>query len=1180
MVKILKPLFLLLCLPFGPPAWGQMASLVADLGLADGSEDSSNPGPFLSLQEKVFFPALEASSGVEMWVSDGTAAGTELLADACPGECSSRLQFLGTGGGGVFWVAESSVFQNLLWWSDGTRAGTRPLRRDVLRVKETAGDSVSFAFVGGVLFFQGCALTGECDLWRSDGTEAGTRPVLPAPLLESVSGLQAVGTTVFFFASSVNPDLWKTDGTEAGTRFVKRLDFFPRLTAATADRFYFLVPTMDEGLENGEALWVSDGTEAGTRQLAFFPGDDLSSSGIEWLKPVGRRLYFAAFHPLHGSEIWRSDGTPQGTVRVTDFVYRNPFLGALQPWQVEEVGDRVVFLATSGLSDIKLWSSAGSRESMTALGEVCFDPGFCNDFIPSNWRLAKVGGRVVFRGFDPAHGNEIWSTDGTPTGTRRLSDRCPGPCTSVTADPVVSGSAAWLVLINREREPDLELWRSDGTPQGTRRFARLETNRFNYEMTPILVGNKIFFSAADEYGMELWRSDGTPEGTGPVDDIDRAVPGSAPSDLTPLGETLFFNVNPESSADSFYKTGGTAETTVALSEIASQDACRSFGRAFDPTPAAGRVFFTKENQLCVTDGTAGGTLQLTRLDDENDQLIGQSLVEHQSRLYFPVRNRDARELWRSDGTPAGTIKVLELASVTRHMASLGSELYFTASDGTGDHAWRSDGTAAGTRRLTDTWITFDNDKDPQFVRLGSNVFFAGDTLWKTNGTPQGTAPVAGSASFFDDQEITDLTTFADALYFFARTPEHRRALWRSDGTRDGTVIVKSFVDRGPFEPEPGHLTIFQGRLFFAADDGHNGRELWTSDGTGDGTTLVRDIFPGSESSRPSDLTVAGGKLFFAAADGLNGRELWESDGTAAGTRLRQDISPGATSSSPQELTVAGSRLFFSADDGLTGRELWALPLGGVPGCQPSSTILCLAGGRFRVEAAWRDFENRAGVGQAVGLTADTGYFWFFGLGNVEVVVKVLDGVGVNGHHWVFYGALSNVEYSITVTDTVTGASHRYFNPTGRLGSVGDTEAFGPRGAFSRLAAGQEAPPPIVTEGSTKAEPCVESATRLCLNGGRFAVEVSWRDFSGNTGTGKAVRLTGDTGYFWFFDDDNVELVLKVLDGRPVNGKFWVFYGALSSVEYTITVTDTVTGATKTYRNPSGRLASVADTGAF
>ncbi len=82
------------------------------------------------------------------------------------------------------------------------------------------------------------------------------------------------------------------------------------------------------------------------------------------------------------------------------------------------------------------------------------------------------------------------------------------------------------------------------------------------------------------------------------------------------------------------------------------------------------------------------------------------------------------------------------------------------------------------------------------------------------------------------------------------------------------------------------------------------------------------------------------------------------------------------------------------------------------------------------------------------------------------------------------------------------------------------------------------------------------------------------------GVGRAVALTPDTGYFWFFSSNNVELVIKVVDGRAFNGFFWVFYGALSDVEYTITVTDTDTGAVKTYTNPQGRLASVADVAAF
>ncbi|HSD72359.1 MAG TPA: trypsin-like peptidase domain-containing protein [Thermoanaerobaculia bacterium] len=111
--------------------------------------------------------------------------------------------------------------------------------------------------------------------------------------------------------------------------------------------------------------------------------------------------------------------------------------------------------------------------------------------------------------------------------------------------------------------------------------------------------------------------------------------------------------------------------------------------------------------------------------------------------------------------------------------------------------------------------------------------------------------------------------------------------------------------------------------------------------------------------------------------------------------------------------------------------------------------------------------------------------------------------------------------------------------------------------------------------------CTPNATTLCLNGNRFKVETAWRVASqGTGGSGVAVPLSGDTGYFWFFSSGNVELVVKALDGRAVNGYYWIFYGALSDVEYTITVTDTSNGAVKTYSNPQGQMASRSDTSAF
>ena len=111
--------------------------------------------------------------------------------------------------------------------------------------------------------------------------------------------------------------------------------------------------------------------------------------------------------------------------------------------------------------------------------------------------------------------------------------------------------------------------------------------------------------------------------------------------------------------------------------------------------------------------------------------------------------------------------------------------------------------------------------------------------------------------------------------------------------------------------------------------------------------------------------------------------------------------------------------------------------------------------------------------------------------------------------------------------------------------------------------------------------CSPGSSVLCLDANRFRVEVSWRaQQSGQSGVGQAIPLVANTGAFWFFDPTNLELVVKVLDGRSVNGKFWVFYGSLTNVEFTLTVTDTLTGAVKTYLNPQGQMASFADTSAF
>jgi hypothetical protein len=114
------------------------------------------------------------------------------------------------------------------------------------------------------------------------------------------------------------------------------------------------------------------------------------------------------------------------------------------------------------------------------------------------------------------------------------------------------------------------------------------------------------------------------------------------------------------------------------------------------------------------------------------------------------------------------------------------------------------------------------------------------------------------------------------------------------------------------------------------------------------------------------------------------------------------------------------------------------------------------------------------------------------------------------------------------------------------------------------------------------EPCVADISTMCLNNGRFKVQVEWRDFADNTGSGVVVpQGSDDSGLFWFFNSDNWEMLVKVLRGCPVNNHYWVFSAATTNVEYTLRVTDTETGTVKEWTNPLGASSpAITDTQAF
>jgi ELWxxDGT repeat protein len=208
----------------------------------------------------------------------------------------------------------------------------------------------------------------------------------------------------------------------------------------------------------------------------------------------------------------------------------------------------------------------------------------------------------------------------------------------------------------------------------------------------------------------------------------------------------------------------------------------------------------------------------------------------------------------------------------------------------------------------------------------------GQALWKSNGSRAGTVLVKDirSCSVRHGKRPSHLTSVGRRLLFAANDGVHGKELWKSDGTRRGTALVKdiypgTYDDVGdPRSSEPSYLTAVGDTLFFTADDGKHGRQLWKSNGTKAGTVLVKKV-SGFEPLSYPQLTAVGGTLFFLA-NGTRGTDLWKSDGTKAGTVLVKTVNPGGEYSEgdydPDHLTAAAGTLFFSADDDTHGTELW------------------------------------------------------------------------------------------------------------------------------------------------------------------------------------------------------------------------------------------------------------------
>jgi len=619
----------------------------------------------------------------------------------------------------------------------------------------------------------------EMELWMSDGTTNGTvilKDIYPGSNGSEPTDFHDVNGTLYFTADNgVNGrELWKTDGTPAGTVMVKDIiagassgfsttgqwgpSYYPfNVVWQNGADFYFrAVDYLASGSDNIE-LWKSDGTTAGTVRVKDINGTNASSSPNDF-NAINGMLYFTADDGTSGRELWKTDGTSAGTVLVKDilagssggFTTTGQWGPSYYPFNVVwQNGSNFYFRAVdylaSGNDNIELWKSDGTAAGTVRVKDIY--PGNTSSY-PNDFRA--INGTLYFTADDGTSGRELWKTDGTSGGTVLVKD-------------IIAGGSGGFTTTGQ--------W---GPSAYT--FSVVWQNGSNFYFTAV-----DYLSASGD-NIELWKSDGTSAGTVRLKDIYPGNASSYPIDFTDINGTLYFTADDGSSGRELWKTDGTSGGTVLVKDIIPG----SIG-GFSTTGQWGLQSYNFSVAW-----VNGSTFYFTA--DNN-----------------PSASGDDIELWKSDGTSGGTMMLKDInpgqpGSWAQDFRNINGTIYFVANDGTtGRELWKSDGTTAGTQFVKDIlpgnqggftlaaqYVYNTYNFNPAFM-VNNEFFFAANDY----------ATVPSGGSYDNDPE-----------------------LWKSDGTPGGTSKVLDIYPGTTIGSFPYDFTVALGKAFFTAQDPVNGRELW------------------------------------------------------------------------------------------------------------------------------------------------------------------------------------------------------------------------------------------------------------------------------------------------------------------------------------------------------------------
>ncbi len=753
---------------------------------------------------------------------------------------------------------------------------------------------------------------------------------------------ELAGLTDRLVFKSQSGDLFYTmikNGVEE-TALIKSFSMVSQLTLA-GDVIYFNASDPAFGAE----LWKTDGTAEGTVMVKDINPGTSGSNPLQLTNANGV-LFFVATDKA-GKELWRSDGTAAGTYMVKDIF---PKSGSSNPASITYAENSgIYFAANDGLHGYELWKSDGTTTGTFLVKDIRTESKISS----SPEQLTFTNGKIFFVANDNINGKELWVSDGTESGTHLAKDIRTGGSASGIANTIgISGICYFPASDGIHGQ---ELWRSDGTEQGTYLLKDMTPGAagsngeqvFSHKMGNFTNINGLLFYTAyagDRY--YIWKSDGTEANTVPIQICNGPGIGEPrPKFLLRDGYIYYFNESQGEYYDyGFWRMNTDGSSPVGIRPI-GMDAYDYYSPNLVKTSTY-MYFWAKVNydegfKIFISDGTTGGTHPIERdtfNGTESSYPEQFTRLQNNKMLFLATENEEQWEygLYATDGTPAGTVQLLSWAN-SMNIFKTGDGKTYISGYGTLS-LFESDGTTQGTN------VIALEGTEPGAIALESlngKLFYTNNAgqIWSID-------PVSHQRSLLKDVYlISGMTSVNGGITFRVTTEELGDELWRTNGTATGTYRYKTIssqrtVPNYAYPSSPVSATI-RNTHYFIANDGIHGNEIWRTQGSGASTYMITDLNPNDAAFKvynyyEYDIAALGAfrdSLYISAVDATGTWSLLKTNGTASGMRKVANLNTVV------RMVPAGNKLFLfvlSKDDP-SQFELWVTD-GSAAGTRLLSTI--------------------------------------------------------------------------------------------------------------------------------------------------------------------------------------------------------------------------------------------------